>query len=119
MDLSGIELQINSFLSVSTKISLPALNKRTGLVIDSYFSGTKIKWLLDNCNEGNQKAQNGDLAFGTIDCWLLWKLTDGKIHATDYTNASRTLFFNINSLQWSRELLKIFNLNLNKLTIVK
>ena len=59
------------------------IHNKTGLVIDSYFSPTKIKWLLDNCKEGNQKAQNGDLAFGTIDSWLLWKLTDGKMHATD------------------------------------
>ena len=84
--------------------------KRTGLMIDSYFSATKIKWLLDNYNEGQRKAQNGDLAFGTIDSWLLWKLTGGKKHATDFTNASRTLIFNIKNMIWDEELLKILNI---------
>ena len=84
--------------------------KRTGLMIDSYFSGTKIKWLLDNYNEGHKKAQNGDLIFGTIDSWLLWKLTGGKKHATDFTNASRTLIFNIKNMIWDEELLKILNI---------
>ncbi len=83
------------------------IRKKTGLVIDAYFSGTKIKWLLDNLSGIRKKAQRGDLAFGTIDSWLLWNLTGGKVHATDYTNASRTLIFNIHTLQWDKDLLRI------------
>ena len=84
--------------------------KRTGLVIDSYFSGTKIKWLLDNVEGIREKAENGNLAFGTIDSWILWKLTGGIVHATDYTNASRTLIFNIDNLIWDKKLLSILNI---------
>ena len=84
--------------------------QKTGLVINSYFSGTKIKWLLDNCEGALKKAENGNLAFGTIDSWLLWKLTGGKVHATDYTNASRTLIFNIDNLCWDKELLSILKI---------
>ena len=84
--------------------------KKTGLVVDSYFSGTKIKWLLDNIEGAAEKAENGSLAFGTIDSWLLWKLTGGKVHATDYTNASRTLIFNIDKLCWDEELLSILRI---------
>ena len=82
------------------------IKKKTGLVIDAYFSGTKIKWYLDNIHGIKQKAQKGDLAIGTIDSWLIWNLTGGKIHVTDYTNASRTMLFNINTLQWDKDLLK-------------
>ena len=82
---------------------------KTGLVIDSYFSATKIKWLLDNCKNAYKKAREGKLAFGTIDTWLLWKLTSGEIHATDFTNAARTQIFNINTMNWDKELLEIFN----------
>ena len=77
----------------------------TGLVIDSYFSGTKIKWILDNVAGARQRAEKGELAFGTIDSWLIWKLTNGKSHVTDYTNASRTLIFNIRDLKWDEKLL--------------
>ena len=84
--------------------------ERTGLVLDSYFSGTKIKWLLDNIEGSRYEAQNGNLAFGTIDSWLLWKLTGGKVHATDYTNASRTLIFNIDTLAWDKKLLSILDI---------
>lgn len=83
---------------------------KTGLVLDAYFSGTKIKWLLDNVAGLRQRAQKGDICFGTIDSWLLWKLTNGKSHVTDTTNASRTLVFNIRNLTWDRELLKILNI---------
>ena len=86
------------------------VKENTGLVIDSYFSATKIKWLLDNCKNAYKKAREGELAFGTIDTWLLWKLTNGKIHATDFTNASRTQIFNINTMIWDKELLEIFKL---------
>ncbi len=88
----------------------PLFRERTGLVIDAYFSGTKIQWLLDHVPNARKKALNGDLLFGTIDTWLLWKLTGGKVHATDYTNASRTLMFNIHEKKWDEELLKILNI---------
>lgn len=84
--------------------------EKTGLVIDPYFSGTKIKWILDNVEKARQKAENGDLLFGTIDTWLLWKLTKGKVHATDYSNASRTLLYNIHQLKWDEELLSYLNI---------
>jgi glycerol kinase len=78
----------------------------TGLVPDAYFSGTKIKWILDNVPGARQKAEQGDLLFGTVDTWLLWKLTDGRVHKTDYTNASRTMLYNIRELKWDERLLK-------------
>jgi len=79
--------------------------EKTGLLLDAYFSGTKIRWILDNVPGAREKAEKGELLFGTIDTWLLWKLTNGKIHATDYSNASRTLLFNIKELRWDEELL--------------
>jgi glycerol kinase len=78
---------------------------KTGLVIDAYFSGTKVKWILDNVPGAREKAENGDLLFGTIDTWLIWKLTAGKVHVTDYSNASRTLMYNIRDLKWDEEIL--------------
>jgi glycerol kinase len=81
------------------------VREQTGLVIDSYFSGTKIKWILDNVVGAREKASNGELAFGTIDTWLIWNLTGGKVHATDVTNASRTMLFNIRDLAWDKKLL--------------
>lgn len=80
---------------------------KTGLLIDAYFSGTKVKWILDNVDGAREKAENGDLLFGTIDSWLVWKLSAGKAHVTDYTNASRTLMYNIYDLKWDDELLEI------------
>lgn len=80
---------------------------KTGLLIDAYFSGTKVKWILDNVKGAREKAENGDLLFGTIDSWLVWKLSAGKVHVTDYTNASRTLMYNIYDLTWDEELLDI------------
>ncbi|MBO1519508.1 glycerol kinase GlpK [Oceanisphaera pacifica] len=82
------------------------VQEQTGLVIDAYFSGTKIKWLLDNVEGAREQAERGELLFGTIDTWLIWKLTEGRVHATDYTNASRTMLFNINTLTWDDKLLK-------------
>ena len=79
---------------------------KTGLVIDAYFSGTKIKWILDNVPDAREKAEKGELLFGTVETWLIWKLTKGKVHVTDYSNASRTMLFNINSLEWDKEILK-------------
>lgn len=84
--------------------------KKTGLVIDAYFSGTKIKWLLDNVKGLRARAERGHICFGTVDTWLIWKLTGGKVHATDYTNASRTLIFNIKEKKWDDRLLKILKI---------
>jgi glycerol kinase len=92
---------------------------KTGLLIDAYFSGTKVKWILDHVDGARQKAQNGDLLFGTIDTWLIWKLTDGKVHVTDYTNASRTLMYNIHELHWDEELLEILTIPRSMLPEVK
>ncbi|MGI2909534.1 glycerol kinase GlpK [Tolypothrix sp. VBCCA 56010] len=83
---------------------------KTGLVIDAYFSGTKLKWLLDNVPDARSKAERGELAFGTVDSWLIWKLTQGELHITDVTNASRTLLFNIHTQQWDDELLTILDI---------
>jgi len=85
------------------------IKTKTGLVLDAYFSATKIAWILDNVNGAREQAERGELAFGTVDTWLLWKLTDGAVHKTDYTNAARTLLFNINTLTWDDILLEIFN----------
>ncbi|QIR36174.1 glycerol kinase GlpK [Tolypothrix sp. PCC 7910] len=84
--------------------------QKTGLVIDAYFSGTKVKWLLDNVPYAREKAERGELAFGTVDSWLMWKLTQGELHITDVTNACRTLLFNIHTQQWDDELLSILNI---------
>ncbi|WP_455951159.1 glycerol kinase GlpK [Eubacterium sp.] len=86
------------------------IKEKTGLVPDAYFSGTKIKWILDNVKGARKKAENGELLFGTIDTWLMWKLSGGAIHATDYTNASRTMIYNIRDLKWDEELLKILDI---------
>ncbi len=84
--------------------------EKTGLVIDAYFSGTKIKWILDNIDGAREMAENGKLAFGTVDSWLIWKLSGGSLHLTDVSNASRTLIYNIQSLNWDKELAEILNI---------
>lgn len=86
------------------------IRKKTGLIIDPYFSATKIRWILDHVPGAQERAEKGELLFGTIDSWLLWKLTDGEIHMTDYTNASRTMLFNIHTLQWDDDILKLLNI---------
>lgn len=86
------------------------IKENTGLIIDAYFSATKIKWILDNVKGAREKAENGDLLFGTVDTWLIWNLTRGKVHVTDYSNASRTMLFNINTLDWDDYLLEIFDI---------
>ncbi|AEB73321.1 glycerol kinase GlpK [Lentilactobacillus buchneri] len=86
------------------------IHEKTGLIIDSYFSATKIQWILDHVDGARQKAENGDLLFGTIDTWVLWKLTGGKVHATDYTNASRTMLFNIHTLTWDKDILDLLHI---------
>ncbi len=95
------------------------IQQKTGLIIDAYFSGTKVKWILDNVEGAREKANKGELCFGTIDSWLLWNLTKGKIHATDVSNASRTLLFNIHTLQWDGELEKIFDIPGNMLPQIR
>ena len=95
------------------------IRQKTGLVPDAYFSGTKIKWILDNVKGAKVKAQKGQLLFGTIDSWLMWKLSGGEIHATDYTNAGRTMIFNIKQLKWDEDLLKILDIPQNMLPEVK
>ena len=80
--------------------------QKTGLVIDAYFSATKIKWILDNVEGARRMAEDGKLLFGTVETWLIWNLTGGKVHATDYSNASRTMLFNINTLEWDEEILE-------------
>ena len=84
--------------------------EKTGLVIDAYFSGTKVKWLLDNVPGARERAEKGELLFGTVETWLIWKLTKGAVHVTDYSNASRTMLFNINTLQWDDEILAELNI---------
>ena len=83
---------------------------KTGLVIDAYFSGTKIRWILENVPGARQRAERGELLFGTVETWLIWKLTGGKVHVTDYSNASRTMLFNINTLEWDDEILSELNI---------
>ena len=84
--------------------------KKTGLVIDAYFSGTKLRWILENVPGARERAEKGELLFGTVETWLIWKLTGGKAHVTDYSNASRTMLFNINTLQWDEDILKELNI---------
>jgi glycerol kinase len=87
-----------------------AIRRKTGLVVDAYFSGTKIKWILDNVEGARERAERGDLLFGNIDSWLIWNLTGGEVHVTDYSNASRTMLFNIHELRWDDELLSELNI---------
>ena len=86
------------------------IRSKTGLLIDAYFSGTKIRWILDNVPGAREKADRGELRFGTVDSWLVWNLTGGSVHVTDVTNASRTMLFNIHTLEWDKELLDILNI---------
>ena len=95
------------------------IKEKTGLVIDAYFSASKLKWILDHVRDARQKAENGELAFGTIDSWLVWKLTNGEVHATDVSNASRTMLLNIHTAEWDDELLKIFSVPRSILPEVK
>jgi len=95
------------------------IRENTGLVLDAYFSGTKVKWILDNVEGARQKAKNGDLLFGTIDTWLIWNLTKGKVHVTDYSNASRTMLYNIKELKWDEKILKELDIPASMLPEVK
>lgn len=96
-----------------------AIREKTGLVTDSYFSATKLRWILEHVPGAREKAEKGELCFGTIDTWLLWKLTNGKVHATDVSNASRTMMFNIHTLQWDIELLELYGIPAAMLPTVK
>lgn len=95
------------------------IREATGLVPDAYFSGSKIKWILDHVEGARERAENGDILFGTVDTWLIWKLTGGKVHVTDYTNASRTMIYNIKSLDWDERLLKALDIPRNILPEVR
>ena len=105
------------------KMNMPGVvdtfRKKTGLVIDPYFSGTKIRWLLDHVDGARELAEKGELAFGTVDSWLIYKLTKGRVHVTDYSNASRTLLFNINTLEWDEELCQILDIPMSILPEAK
>ena len=92
-----------------------SIRSKTGLVIDPYFSGTKIRWILENVPGAREQARRGDLLFGTVETWLIWKLTGGKVHVTDYSNASRTMLFNINTLQWDPQILALLDIPANML----
>ena len=96
--------------SLKTKGLTDTFREKTGLVIDAYFSGTKVKWILDHVPGAREKAENGDLLFGTVETWLIWKLTKGAVHVTDYSNASRTMLFNINTLEWDEDILAEMNI---------
>lgn len=95
------------------------IRRKTGLKIDAYFSATKIKWILDHVEGARQRAERGELLFGTVETWLIWKLTKGKVHVTDYSNASRTMLFNINTLQWDEDILKLLDIPVTMLPEVK
>ena len=86
------------------------IRAKTGLVLDAYFSGPKVKWILDNVPGVRERAERGELLFGTIETWLIWKLTGGRVHVTDYSNASRTMLFNINTLEWDEDLLRLLGI---------
>ena len=95
------------------------IRQKTGLIIDAYFSGTKIRWILENVPGAREKAEQGKLRFGTVDCWLVWNLTGGHEHVTDVSNASRTMLFNINTLEWDKELLDLLNIPISMMPEVK
>ena len=95
------------------------IRQKTGLIINAYFSATKIKWILDNVPGARERAEKGKLMFGTVDTWLIWRLTRGEVHVTDVSNASRTMLFNINTLEWDQELLDLFNIPRSMMPEVK
>jgi len=120
---NAIVWQSRQTADICTELKAQGLNdkfrSKTGLLIDAYFSGTKVKWILDNVEGTKQKAKAGKLLFGTIDTWLIWKLTGGAVHATDYSNASRTLLYNIYELKWDEEILNILDIPASMLPEVK
>jgi glycerol kinase len=108
-----------SYCDELSKTHGQAIQEKTGLIVDAYFSATKVKWILDNVAGAREKAEKGELAFGTVDSWLIWNFTAGETHVTDVTNASRTMLFNIHSMDWDEELLKIFDIPRTMLPEVK
>ena len=109
----------DSCLKLKNKGHESLVQQKTGLLLDPYFSATKLAWILDNVAGVRKRAEKGELAFGTIDTWLIWQLTGGKKHATDATNAARTLLFNIHTQEWDEELLKLFNIPASLLPVVQ
>lgn len=105
--------------SLKEKGLLEKIQDKTGLLLDAYFSASKIRWILDHVDGAQEKAERGDLAFGTVDSWIIWQLTQGEVHVTDVSNSSRTMLFNIHSLEWDEELLSIFNIPKEMLPAVK
>ena len=105
--------------SLKEKGLVETFRQKTGLVIDAYFSGTKLKWILDHVPGARARAEKGELLFGTVETWLIWKLTKGRVHVSDYSNASRTMLFNINTLEWDEEILEELNIPKNMLPEVK
>lgn len=104
---------------LKSKGLIETFKQKTGLIIDAYFSGTKLKWILDNVPGVRDRAERGELLFGTVDTWLIWKLTGGRVHVTDYSNASRTMLFNINTLTWDEDILAELNIPANMLPEAK
>ena len=100
-----MEIKSNIELDKYIKEFAKDVKENTGLLLDAYFSATKIKWILDNVEGAREKAEKGELLFGTVDTWLVWKLTNGKVHVTDYTNASRTMLYNIKELRWDEKII--------------
>ncbi|OYZ51232.1 MAG: glycerol kinase, partial [Sphingobacteriia bacterium 24-36-13] len=96
-----------------------SIQEKTGLIVDAYFSATKVKWILDNVSGARERAEKGELLMGTMDTWLVWKLTNGQVHVTDVSNASRTMLYNIHSLQWDQDLLELFDIPAAMLPLVK
>lgn len=105
--------------SIKTPETIKKIREKTGLIIDAYFSATKIKWILDNVPGAKEKAEKGLLRFGTVDTWLIWNLTRGEVHVTDVSNASRTMLFNIRSLEWDKELMSFFGIPLSMMPEVR
>lgn len=105
--------------NLKAKGVMDKIQEKTGLLIDAYFSASKIRWILDHVDGAQERAEKGELAFGTVDTWLLWKLTNGSVHATDVSNASRTMLYNIHNLDWDDELLELFNIPKSMLPEVK
>lgn len=105
--------------SLKAKGYTEMVRQKTGLIIDAYFSGTKIRWILENVEGAREKAEKGELLFGTVETWLIWKLTKGKVHVTDYSNASRTMLFNINTLEWDEEILNLLDIPVSMLPEAK
>ena len=105
--------------SLKEKGLVDIFRKKTGLVIDAYFSATKLKWILDNVKDARKRAENGELLFGTVDTWIIWNLTKGRVHVTDYSNASRTMMYNINELKWDEDILKELDIPLSMLPEVR